>query len=523
MLETPFMTNAIATNAFDDQLEGIYGNAPFSNENNLVSSGNATKVESNTVLGGVEVATRPGGLAYLFTPSREKHETKLLLPSCLQVRVDRPKKQAQEIRCNLEFKNTLMKTNLEKLELTRKKKHASFEAHHGEVQQRRQELLDNRQLKLTFSMKCKQGKAKHNKKVIQMKKKDRFRLVQERRNMLRMRKEMLREIRKPESMEETVTDLEANNGEENPNLPPEDVEDQDEQVGEQNKESKDGVVLDQAEGEDRVKEDGDRVSHDDEGETKDESETQVEEEEDDRRMDETDNGDHGNGCDTENDQRGDGRFNLVDAAEGTVDEDSDNSEDNTENYQILISGSAQGDAGQGRVDEDSNSSDDNTEHIGVRSGSLVEDGDYQEDRVRRGEAYQNIRHALELEAQYQIDLQNDLDPTSASSMERRGRQVAALLYYSVAIRAVQDQIGDLSARRTDGISRTGLLPILFEESQPAMGDYFAEGDDTPSDTDDEYHEMGLEEIVDTVPVEREFFEGDYNSASRRSRFNRRGH
>lgn len=342
-----------------------------------------------------------------------------------------------------------------------------------------------------------------------------------------MRKEVLREIRKSESMEETVTDLKANNGEENPNLPPEDVEDQDEQFGEQNKESKDGVILDQAEGEDRGKEDGDGVSHEgDEGERKDESERQVEEEEDDRIMDETDNGNHGNGCDTDNDQRGDGRFNLADAAEGTVDgdrPDSNNSEDNTENPQILVSGSAQGDATQRRVDEDSNSSDDNTEHIGVRRGPLVEDGGYQEDRVRRGEAYQNIRHALELEAQYQIDLQNDLDPTSASSMERRGRQVAALIYYSVAIRAVQDQIGDLSARRTDGISRTGLLPILFEESQPAMGDYFAEGDDTPSDTDDEYHEMGLEESVDTVPVEREFFQGEYNDASRRSRFNRRGH
>lgn len=113
ILETPFMTNAIATNASDDQLEGIYGNAPFINENNLVSSGSATKVESNTVLGEVEVATRPGGLAYFFTSSQEKHETKLLLPSCLQGREDRPKKQGQEIRCNLELKNTLMKTNLE--------------------------------------------------------------------------------------------------------------------------------------------------------------------------------------------------------------------------------------------------------------------------------------------------------------------------------------------------------------------------------------------------------------------------
>lgn len=415
---------------------------------------------------------------------------------------------------------------MQKIELARKKKRASFEAHYGEVQQRRQELLDNRQLKLTFSMKCKQGKAKHNKEVIQKKKEDGFRLVHKKRNMLRMRKEVLREIRKPESMEETVTDLEIYNGEENPNLPPEDVEDQDEQVGEQNKESKDGVILDQAEGEDKGKEDGDGVSRDDEGERKDESERQVEEEEDDHRMDETDNGNHGNGCDTENDQRGDGRSNLADAAEGTVDgdrPDSNNSEDNTENPQILISASAQGDATQRRVDEDSNSSDDNTEHIGVRSGPLVEYGDYQEARPRGGEAYENVRHALELEAQYQIDLQNDLDPTSASSMERRGRQVAALIYYSVAIRAVQDQIGDLSARRTDGISRTGLLPILFEESQPAMGDYFAEGDDTPSDTDDEYHEMGLEESVDTVPVEREFFQGEYNDASRRSRFNRRGH
>lgn len=114
ILETPFMTNAIATNASDDRLEGIYGNAPFSNENNLVSSGRATKVESNTILGGIEVDIRPGGLTYFFTSSHEKHETKvLLMPSCLQVRVDRSQKHAQGIRCNLELKNTLMKTNLE--------------------------------------------------------------------------------------------------------------------------------------------------------------------------------------------------------------------------------------------------------------------------------------------------------------------------------------------------------------------------------------------------------------------------
>ncbi|XP_041474489.1 uncharacterized protein LOC121423235 [Lytechinus variegatus] len=394
----------------------------------------------------IDVNVRSGGLTYFMPLSCDQRKRKRSLPRHMQSRRERTQEREQRIATKLIQKNNTTKKNLENLELARKKRRNSFEARLKAFRHRYQELLERRH-RIQTSLEHKQKNAKNNREILQTKRQGRFQRAQERRKLLQVRKKVLSQIRKAISMEENAMDIVTEHGSSIAYLPDDDGENPEaEQQNDEGEGIGEGIIEGNIDG---VERDGERGRLN-EPQSTDRRNAIAD---NGRRMGEIDNG------------------NVIYVFENDSGRGDDGSQDTVQRDPMRETGNFA-----------------ETFGIAINPRGIP--------RSARGEDYQSLRSLFQLEATYTLQGHRDIGlfPRPFSEPEQQDYPIEGWSHYMLAIRAIRDNIEEISADYSDGTSSTAALPIVFQESKTAQGDYFDEREDTPSITDDEY----LEEIEEMV-------------------------
>nr|XP_054763753.1 uncharacterized protein LOC129270386 [Lytechinus pictus] len=454
----PNMPNTADTTS--DHHAATRRNTLLSNSRDLLTPGCAVQVDSKrtTTHLKIDVDVRSGGLTYFMPLSCDQHRSKWSLPRHMQSQRERTREREHRIATKLIQKNNMTKKNLENLELARKKRRNYFEARLEAVRHRYQELLERRHM-IQTSLEHKQKNAKNNREILKTKRQGRFQRAQERSKLLQVRKKVLSQIREAISVKENAIDIVTENGSSIPNLPDDDGENPEaEQQDEEGEGIGEGIIEGNIDGVERDGEIG--------------------------RLAEPQSTDRRNG-NADNDRR------MGEIDNGNV-------------FYVFEHDSGRGDDGsQDTVQRDPLRETRNfTETFGIAVNWLTPGDPRGIPRSARGEDYQSLRTLFQMEAMYALQGHRDIGlfPRPHSEPEQ-DCPIEGWSHYMLAIRAIRDHIEEVSADYSDGTSSpassTGALPIVFQESKTAQGDYFDEREDTPSITDDEYLEE-IEEVVGFV-------------------------